>query len=154
MFHDCLKNHALHYLRGEKKSRKFLLAPQHLNSFFSHSLESQNNFWQQVRVLCDKGCVRLLRWVLASLNQQVIQSCEFLLPTSDRPNSASTSSQLNDIVLVLFSRGSVYKGFAGTWHGGVGSQSVQCYNPVLTPDLLWWMLIHKPSVSDQCVMPV
>lgn len=118
MFHDCLKNHALHYLRGEKKSRKFLLAPQHLNSFFSHSLESQNNFWQQVGVLCDKGCVRLLRWVLASLNQQVIQSCEFLLPTSDRPNSASTSSQLNDIVLVLFSRGSVYKGFAGTWHGG------------------------------------
>lgn len=101
-----------------KKSRKFLLAPQHLNSFFSHSLESQNNFWQQVGVLCDKGCVRLLRWVLASLNQQVIQSCEFLLPTSDQPNSASTSSQLNDIVLVLFSRGSVYKGFAGTWHGG------------------------------------
>lgn len=61
MFHDCLKNHALHYLRGGKKSRKFLLAPQHLNSFFSHSLESQNNFWQQVEVLYDKGCVRLLR---------------------------------------------------------------------------------------------
>lgn len=97
----------------------------------------------------DKGCVRLLRWALAMLNQQVIQSCLSLAlqvtsEFSQFPDVHPSQSLIMQVLFCCYEE--VFTGSFCREHDiNIKSHSIQYYNPNLTFDLLLMYVKHVRS---------